>query len=76
MSSSGRENGPEPLTPVADVDELLALTSRLLEGLDDPDEFERFADGLVRFAGEPIPNGRQTALKRRAKRRDNHTSRG
>lgn len=60
--------GPEAVTPVADVDELLDLASRLLEGLDDPDEFERLVDGLSRLAGAPVPEGRRTALVRRAKR--------
>ena len=60
--------GPEPLTPIEDVEELLELASLLLEGLDDPDEFERFVDGLSRLADVPVPRGRRTALLRRAKR--------
>ncbi len=60
--------GPEPITPVAGVDELLDLASRLLEGLEDPDEFERFVDGLSRLADAPVPKGRCTALLRRARR--------
>lgn len=62
------------ITPVADVEELLELASLLLEGLDDPDEYERFVDGISRLCDAPVSKGRRTALVRRADRRRNHVA--
>ena len=56
----------DPIVPVEDVEELLELASALLEGLEDPDEIERFVDGLSRLCDVPVPARRQKALLRRA----------
>ena len=55
------------ITPVGDIEELLALAAVLLERRDDPDDLERFADGLSRLCAEDVPKGRRTALLRRTK---------
>jgi uncharacterized protein DUF6493 len=55
------------ITPVADVEELLALAAVLVERPDDPDELERFADGLSRLCDEPVDAGRRRALLQRAR---------
>jgi hypothetical protein len=58
------------IEPVADVEELVELAARLLEGLDDADEAERFVGGVSRLCGHDVPSGRRTAVLRRAKRRN------
>lgn len=57
------------LKPIADVEELLELASKILEGLDDPDEFERLVGALDRFPLALVAPGRRKALLRRIRRR-------
>jgi hypothetical protein len=42
----------EPVEPIQTVDELIDAASHLLEVIDDPEEFERVIDGLLRLGGE------------------------
>jgi hypothetical protein len=53
------------LVSVADVDELLALTSVVLERPDNPNDLERFIDGVARLCDQPVPDARSAALLRR-----------
>lgn len=53
------------LLPVTQVDELLALTSVVLERPDDPNELERFVDGVARLCDQAVPDARRAALLRR-----------
>ena len=57
------------LAPVEDVDELLELASVVLERGDDPDEVERFIDGVSRLCDRPVAAGRANALLKRVGRR-------
>jgi hypothetical protein len=62
------------IVPIQDMEELLELTSRLLEAADDPDELERWFDGLSRLCSEPVSEKRQAALRRRIRTRLNSAS--
>jgi hypothetical protein len=62
-----RLRSADVITPVKDTDELLELAAVLLERQDDPDELERFVDGISRLCAEPIAAGRRTALTGRAR---------
>ncbi len=54
---------------VSGVEELLELAARLLDGDDDPDEFERFLDGIARLCDVPVDPAARRALLPRARRR-------
>jgi hypothetical protein len=58
----------DAIVPIHSIDELLQVTSRMLEAPDDPDEIERWLDGVSRLCTEEIPDSRQAALQRRTRK--------
>ncbi len=61
----------QAVPPITDLDELYAVLGRLLEKVDDPDEFERVLDGLSRLCNQRPPDfdARTKPLRRRVEKR-------
>ena len=57
----------ERVAPVRTIEELLDLTAVVLERQDDPEELERWCDGVSRLCDQPVPGDRARPLIRRAR---------
>ncbi len=68
VTSPASRSDPERIVPVESVEELLELTAVVLERQDDPDQLERWCDGVSRLCDQPIDEPRRRALLRRARR--------
>jgi hypothetical protein len=62
-----RLRADEALMPVNDVEVLIELAGFVLERADDPNELERFVDGLSRLCDRPLPEAQRAALGRHAR---------
>jgi hypothetical protein len=61
----------DAIVPIRSIEELLEVTAQLLEAAEDPDEIERWFDGLSRLSGDGVSDARRAALLRRTRGRFN-----